>query len=237
MGYILTGATMVSGTYVSESGAEVRYTVTRGQDVTTLGLPSHIVKELVARKRKNGGRRVAAVPYFTHTTDAGKPVEVSGDAVIDTKKFEAGLVAERVAVGAMEPDVPVDPDEGLDDIPQPEVPESDDEGGEPATTADEAEVAVEEPAAEPVVSPDDSEDAPCENPDCAAGGDTGACEDDNCPMSEAPVEADEEAEDAPVEEAPAEEAKDEEAAVEAKAKPARKTQKRKSSKTNKRKKS
>lgn len=218
MGYILTGAVMVSGTYVDENGLERRYEIVRGQNVASLGLPPHVEKELVSRVRPMGGRRAKPYHYFTHVDDSGKPSapDVETNRSVTVASLNEGLHKSRVEAGVVEPE-----EEFVPEIPQPETPEDNADNDAPATTVEEVEKAavevvepavvavdevqeeapaevvepvavevVEEPAAEPVVSPVASEDeVKCPNPDCAAKGDVAACDSDTCPVNEAPVEA------------------------------------------------
>lgn len=211
MSYVLTGAVRLSGTYVDENGAERQYVVTRGQNVTALGLPHSVVQELIGKTRPLGGRRGTPIPYFTKVDDI--PVPSTEDRNVSVQSLNEGIHKGRVEAGVIEPDAeyekelpqpPAEPDEPLDKFAR--TPEE----AEAAATADapveeevvaEPEVeeapaeevveeSVEEPASEPVVSPDEEvvDEATCAKPDCAVAGDVASCEDDACPVNEAPVE-------------------------------------------------
>jgi hypothetical protein len=187
MKHVLTGAVKLAGTYVDESGAERQYVLTRGQDVTALGLPHSVVQELIGKVRPMGGRRGKPIPYFTAVEARSKPA-VEEDKAITISSLHEAMHEGRIAAGVVEPDAPFDEDGFEKVVPQlPEEPEAPlGSVDAPATTPEEAEVAA---ASEPVVSPTaDEEVATCENPDCQAGGDTETCQDDNCPVNEAPVE-------------------------------------------------
>lgn len=197
MAHILTGAVRVSGVYRDENGVERRYTIHRGQDVASLGLPEHVVKQLLSRTRPMGGRRGAPIPYFTNV-DEVEPTVVE-DQSVNMAALEEATHKSRVAAGVVEPE-----EEPVKEVPQPPV---DADGGENdpiVSTPEEAaaavseeekqavEVTVEEVSQEssedePVVSPTEtSDEVSCSKPDCESKPD--ACEDDTCPVNEAPVE-------------------------------------------------
>lgn len=208
--HILTGAVKHCGRYVDESGAERTYVICRGQDVTSLGLPHSLVLELIGKTRPMGGRRGRPTPLFTAVGDSTAEVEEpTSTGIITMERLDRGVHESRVKAGVVEPDETFDPENPKRELPVPEEVEEEPLGGLPATTPDEAAVAASE---EPVVSPTEDEGAvECPNPNCAAGGNTDGCLDENCPVNSAPVEPTEEpvvedaAEEAPTEEAPTEE--------------------------------
>lgn len=206
MSYVLTGAVRLSGMYVDENGAERQYVVTRGQNVSALGLPHSVVQELIGKTRPLGGRRGTPIPYFTKVDDIPTPSEEDRD--ITVQSLNEGIHKSRVEAGVIEPDAefekelaqpPAEPDEPLDKFARtPEEAEAAATGepgccgeGEACSREDcTGTPRSEEPASEPVVSPDEDVEgeATCAKPDCAVAGDVASCEDDNCPVNEAPVE-------------------------------------------------